>query len=200
MMSAWREMAGGTEMSRRDREDLMKLVRRRKRMAKAAAASRSADLLADFEQQLSAIHSYDQDATWRQLNDESQAFVDEADRRVAERCRELGIPTEFRPRLAVAWYSRGENAVAGRRAELRVAARAKIDALERAARGAIQQQSVDIQTALMAGGLETTAAKAFLESMPTAEALMPPLDARAIEAAIERDPRDEPVGERCLPS
>ncbi len=170
-------------MTRRDREDLARLARLRERVAKTSASQRKAELLADFERQLGAIHSYDDDETWRALKDDAQQAVDEADRRVAERCRELGIPSRFRPFLHLSWHGRGENAAKERRAELRRIATTRLDALEKQAKAEIEARSAVIQTEILAGGLETSAARAFLESMPTPEALMPPLDAKALLAA-----------------
>lgn len=72
----------------------------------------------------------------------------------------------------VSWYGRGENASALRRGELRAVAKTRIDADARAAKVAIERSSVEMQTELVAGGLESEAARAFLPSMPTTEALM----------------------------
>jgi hypothetical protein len=176
-------------MTRREREDLAALVRRREKVAKTATAQRSAELCADFEAQLASIYSYDEDQTWRTITEDAQRIVHEADARVAERCRELGIPPRFRPGLNLSWYSRGENAVAERRGELRQVARTRIAALEKQARTEIERQSVELQTQLVAGGLESSAARAFLEAMPTPAALMPPLDVRALEAATRPQSR-----------
>lgn len=196
-MTAWRELAGG-DMTRRDREDLLKLARLQERVARTSAEQRSAELLADFEQQLSSIYSYDQDAVWRKLAEEAIAAVNEADQRIAERCRELGIPARFRPGLNVSWYGRGENALHSRRTELRATARTRIAALEKDAKAKIQQRSVEVQTALMAGGLQTAEARAFVQSMPTAAELMPPLDVRALEAATGRNRGETPELEDTL--
>ena len=51
-------------------------------------------------------------------------------------------------------------------------AKTRIDADAKAAKVAIERSSVEIQTELVAGGLESEAARTFLASMPTAEALM----------------------------
>jgi hypothetical protein len=96
---------------------------------------------------------------------------------------QLGIPEAFRPRIGgVSWIQRGENAVAGRRTELRRVARSRIDALTAAAKVEIERRSVDVQTTLISGGLESEEAKAFLETMPTPEQLMPPVALTEIEA------------------
>ncbi len=181
-MNPWRELAGGG-MSRHDRDDLAKIARLNERVARAAASQRKAALLADFEQQLASIYSYDDDETWRALRDSAAQVVEEADRQVAERCRELGIPEKFRPSLNLGWWDRGENASKGRRVELRRVASSRLDAMEKEAIAVIAAKSAEVQVAILSGGLETAQARAFLDSMPTAEALMPPLDAKALAAA-----------------
>jgi hypothetical protein len=173
-------------MTRREREDLAALVRRREKVAKTAAAQRAAELLADFEAQCAARYAYDEDATWRAITEEAQRVVQEADAAIAARCRELGIPPRFRPGLQVSWHGCGENAVAERRAELRAVAKTRIGALEKQARTKVERQSVELQTQLVAGGLASAAARAFLDAMPTPAALMPPLDVRALESATPR--------------
>jgi hypothetical protein len=80
------------------------------------------------------------------------------------------------------WMRRGENYSAARRAELRKVAKTRIVAEIKAAKTTIERSSVEVQTELIAGGLESEEAKAFLESMPTAEALMPSLSMAEIEA------------------
>lgn len=45
----------------------------------------------------------------------------------------------------------------------------------------IAKSSVEIQTELLAAGLSTEAARAFLSTMPTPQQLMPTLDVKALE-------------------
>jgi hypothetical protein len=170
------------QMTRREREDLAQLVRRREKVAKTQAQQRSAELLADFEAKLAAEYAYDDDAVWKQAKERADAVVQEAEVQIAARCRELGIPPQFAPDLSLGWYRRGENAVKERRTELRKVATTHIAALERAARSEIERRSVEVQTQLIAGGLTSSAAKSFLESMPTAASLMPPLSVGDVES------------------
>ena len=66
---------------------------------------------------------------------------------------------------------------------------AEIGALERRGRAEIERQSAEVQTRLLAGGLQTEEAKAFLQSIPAAADLMPLLYVDAIEAiALARRP------------
>ena len=52
-------------MTARERSELQTLMRQREKVLKAAAKQRSADLLADFENQLGTQWSFDQDEVWR---------------------------------------------------------------------------------------------------------------------------------------
>ena len=141
-------------------------------------------VLADFERQLGAIYSFDDDETWAAANTAAKQAVEDAQAVIAERCRELGIPKQFAPNIHMAWYGRGENAVGARRTELRRMATTRIAALEKAARTAIESHSVEAQTELIAGGLTSEAAKLFLTNMPSAETLMPKLDATEIKGLL----------------
>jgi len=64
-------------------------------------------------------------------------------------------------------------------------AKRRIEAMEAAARTAIETHSVEAQTALLAGALTSEAAQQFLASMPAVEGLMPRLDAVSVAGLIE---------------
>src|SRR5688572_1182547 len=125
-----------------------------------------------------------EDESWKDITAEAKRLVANADAEIARRCRELDIPEELRPSLQLGWYRRGQNASRKRRTELRRVAQSRIAAMETQVRAAIERASVDVQTQLLAGGLETEAARVFLEAMPTIDALMPPLDAEAVAKAL----------------
>ena len=171
-------------MTKGEREALAGLARKRERLSKTAASQRSAELLADFEQQLGTAYSFDDDETWAALHAAAKEAVDTAGVEIAKRCKELGIPKNLAPGLDLRWYRRGENGSKERRTELRKMAVTRIAAMEKAARTAIESNSVEVQTELLAGGLTTDAAKIFLEEMPTAETLMPVLDATEIKGLL----------------
>lgn len=170
-------------MTKRERDDLAQLTRRREKVAKTAATERSAELLADFEQQMATVYSAEDEA-WRDVTAKAKQVVAEADAEIAKRCRELGIPEDLRPSLSLGWSGRGQNANRERRGELRRVAQSRIAAMEKQARSQIERSSVEIQTQLLAGGLETDAARAFLESMPTVDALMPALNPIDVQKAL----------------
>jgi len=182
-------MTGTELMTRRDRDDLDKLARMREKVAKNRVEHRKAELMADFEQQLASIYAFNDDAVWKEAKETAQRAVELAARRIADRCRELGIPKTFQPTVGIGWSGRGENATVQRRAELRAVARTRLDAMAKEATASIAAASLEIRTEILAGGLETEAARAFVESMPTPEALMPQLDAKSIDAARGEQPR-----------
>jgi hypothetical protein len=131
-------------MTKAEREELVKLVRRREQVAKTAAKTRAAELLADVEEKLAAIYRAD-DERWQTITRAAEEAVAAADQEIAARCREQGIPVQFRPGLTLSWYRRGENASAERRAELRKVATSRIAALEQRAKEEIERCSVEVQ-------------------------------------------------------
>jgi hypothetical protein len=173
-----------SERTKTERNELAQLVRRREKVAKADAERVGAERLATFEAQVATDYHLNDDAVWSEAFRAVRDVAIEADQRVAERCRELGIDERFRPHIgAPSWYDRGEHAARRRIAELRKVAQTRVAADVKAAKAEIERLSVEVQTELIAGGLESAAAKAFLESMPTAESLMPALTVLEIEEA-----------------
>ena|SRR5918995_6961668 len=98
-------------MTRDERKQLEQLIAGRKKVAKYAVQKRKAELLADVERQLAAIYRADDEA-WSDLSARADAAVKEADAELAKRCRELGIPEEFRPSLHCGWYHPSPGAAA----------------------------------------------------------------------------------------
>jgi hypothetical protein len=171
-------------MTKAEREDLIRLVKQRERVAKTAAEQRSAAMLAEFEQQIAAVHSFDKNEVWKAA---VAAAIDEAKKandRIDEEAARLGIPEEFRPRLSFTWARRGENEFNARRDELRKVAKAEIEAIEKMARVQIESQSVAAQTEVIANGLNSDAAIAFLNRLPAIETMMPALSIEAIQQKL----------------
>ena len=54
-----------SQMTSGERSDLRSLIRQRARLMKTEVKQRRLELMADFERQLSAVFSYDQDETWK---------------------------------------------------------------------------------------------------------------------------------------
>jgi hypothetical protein len=176
-------------MTKGEREDLVRLVKQRERVAKTAAEQRSAAMLAMFEQQVSALHDFNTNEVWSAATKAAVDAAKKANEEIAAEAERLGIPAEFRPTLSFSWLRRGENEYAARRAELRRVAKAEIDALEKVARVQIESQSVQAQTEIIANGLSSESAIAFLNTLPAIESMMPPLDVSAIQAKIAEKAR-----------
>jgi hypothetical protein len=175
-------------ISRPEREDLQRLVRQREKVLKSAAKQRSAELLADFDNQLASEFSFDDDGVWEAAKRAADIEIDKARVIIAKRCRELGIPERFAPSVSMHWHVRGyDNSVKARREELRRVAITRIEAIEREAVVKIQIASVEAQTQLALAGLTSDAARTFLNALPSIESLMPPLSFEAIAG-----PPDEP--------
>jgi hypothetical protein len=179
-------------MTKGEREDLIRLIKQREKVAKTAAEQRSAAMLAEFEQQVSAVHVFATNEVWRAAVEAAQEAAKEAMTKVAAEADKLGIPKEFQPQLGFQWARRGENEYQARRVELRRVAKAEIDALEKVARVQIEQASVQAQTEVIANGLTSSAAIEFLRSMPAIDTMMPALDVTAIQAKLAERARNTP--------
>lgn len=160
-------------MTKGERAELGSLIRKQERVMKAAASERSAKLMAEFEQQMDESFSFNDDAIWKQAVEAAKETMAEANRKIAARCNELGIPPEFSPSLSFWWNDKGQNAVKARREELRRIAKRKIEAMETEARTKIEAMSLSAQTEVIAHGMKSEAARTFLERMPSLDSLMP---------------------------
>jgi len=172
-----------SEMTNKDRDTLMQIARQRARVARSSVAQRQAQLLADVEEQLSGVYDA-MDSDWHDLAAEGQQAVQQADNALAERCAKRGIPEEFRPRLVSSWFSRGENAIPARRAELRKKAQTAVDAAGKAAKLEIDRAEGEVLVELLSGLLTTEAAHKYLTAMPTPDDLMPALRLAELEAKV----------------
>jgi hypothetical protein len=176
-------------MTARERGDLAALVRKRERVAKTQTVNIKAQRLADFEAQLAGQFAAE-DERFRDLTTFAQQVVERANREVQRRCEEMCIPEHFRPRLGLTWMGRGENAVSERRAELRRVAQTRADADQRAAIQRIEESSLEAQEQLLRDGLTTSAAREFIERLPTPEQLLPQLDTGSLLKALPGHERD----------
>jgi len=179
-----RDIVTAKPMTKSEREDLAKLIRNRERVMKSAARERSAELLAEFEQQMASVYSYDQDEVWKSATEAAAAAVADAQQAITERCSELGIPARFAPNVEFSWRGRGENAIKDRRTELRAVAKSRIEAIEKSACTKIEMLCLDAQSQILAHGLTSAAAIAFFDALPKVEVLMPPLEMASVEQML----------------
>jgi hypothetical protein len=145
-------------MNKGEREDLQRLIRQREKVLKSAARQRSSELLADFENQMGQEYSFDQDEVWAQAVKIVQPFVDKAQKQIAARCRELGIPEQFAPSVDLSWHARGYgNVLEKRRAELHRMAVTQIAAIETKATTEIEMSCLKAQEQIALAGLTSDA-------------------------------------------
>lgn len=177
-------MTGTETMTRADRETLLNIARKRERLAKTEAKERAAQLAADFELQLDRRYHYDENEIWSEATRLAKTVVEDAQAKVAAECQRLGIPSQFAPKLALSWSDRGRNHMKEERSEMRRIAVRQIDLAEKQAKTAIERRSLETQEKIMVGGLTSEDARLFLESMPSAEALMPTLSIEGVQALL----------------
>ena len=65
-------------MTRAEIDALQRLIRQREKVLKSAAAQRSAELVADFENQMGSQYSFDQDEVWAKAAEAADREVKKA--------------------------------------------------------------------------------------------------------------------------
>ncbi len=98
------------EMSKSDRDNLLRIAKMRERVAKSGLAEAGAQLLADLDKQLDTSYSFDSDEIWKEALRAAEQVVKEAQAKVKERSRALGIPERFAPGIYMGWGRCGEQA------------------------------------------------------------------------------------------
>lgn len=162
-------------MLKSERDDLIRLAKSRAKIAKTEIAERQKILLAEIEDLLAREYEAE-DALWAEAMDAAKEQVRKANDLIVAQCAGLGIPARHAPEALVGWYSRSPSVLdPSRRGELRKVAQTRLTALSAAARTQIDKAALEAETALIAGSLESSDAKAILEAMPTPEQLMPAL-------------------------
>jgi hypothetical protein len=182
-------------LSRNETHDLSMIIKDRTKVLRAHAEEQAAACMADFEAKLATVYTFDSDAVWKEATLRSQAVIEEAQKKIAKRCKELGIPPTFAPSIHATWEGRGQNALAGRRNELRRVAKASIEAMLKAAITKIERQSLDLRTQVVSMGLLSADAKLFLNSLAPVEEAMRSLDFAEMEAKLERE-RQQRIDDR----
>lgn len=175
------------QLSRTETHDLSMIIKDRTKVLRAHAEEQAAACMADFEKKLATAYEWDQDETWKKAVEKAREVVEASQEIIEKRCAELGIPKTFAPQLGLNWQGRGENAMAGRRAELRRVAKTSIDAMFKAALTKIEKQSLDLRTQVVAMGIVSAEAKMFLESLAPIEEAMQQLDFEEVERKLETE-------------
>jgi hypothetical protein len=186
------------QLSRHETHDLGMIIKDRTKVLRAHAEEEAARCMSDFDKQLAAAFSWEDDEIWQRVTEEAAKYVKEAQAKIAARAAELGIPKTFAPKLVFSWAERGENATSQRRTELRRVAKSSIDAMLKAAITRIEQQSLDLRTQVVAMGVLSSNAKLFLESLAPVEEAMRALDFEVIERRLEQENQQRAADRRRL--
>jgi hypothetical protein len=190
------QVPAGPAMSQSECENLQRLIRQREKVLKSAAQQRSAELLADFENQMGQEYAFDQDEVWKKAVETVKPLVAKARAQITNRCRELGIPDQFAPSVNLSWSARGYgNSIEKRKRELRTMATTRIEAIERKAVTEIEMSCLGAREQIALAGLTSDAARLFIEKLPGIETLMPRLS--FAEVAGEAEP---PIAEQVVSS
>jgi len=188
-----------SDMTRADREHLIRLVKARARQAKMEVDSREKVMLAEIEDQLTAEYSK-RDELWAEAVTIAEEMAAKANDQIVRRCAELGVPASQAPRLATGWMARSRQFDdPKRRAELRKLAQAKLTALTKQAKTMIDAKALDAETLLLVGGLESAEARELYDAMPTAEQLIPALGLQDI-GVTGWQPPEGAAGQLLTPS
>jgi hypothetical protein len=175
------------KLSRNETHDLSMIIKDRTKVLRAHAEEQAAACMADFEAKMATVYTFDQDEVWKKATDEARKVVEESQKTIAKRCKDLGIPATFAPSISASWQGRGENMLAQRRTELRRVAKSSIEAMTKAAITKIEKQSLDLRTQVVGMGLLSADAKMFLESLAPIEESMRQLDFGEIERKLEKE-------------
>jgi len=174
-------------LSRNETHDLSMIIKDRTKVLRAHAEEQAAACLADFETKMAAIYTWDQDETWKKATEEAMKVVQDSQKAIAARCKELGIPAAFAPQISASWQSRGENMLSQRRSELRRVAQSSIAAMTKAAITKIEKQGLELRSQVVGMGLLSAEAKMFLESLAPIDESMRSLDFGEIERRLEKE-------------
>lgn len=190
-MSKEIEIAGARKLSRNETHDLGMIIKERTKVLKSHIEAEGTRLLGEFERQIAAVYSFDDDEVWKAAAEEALKAAKEAQEKIAKRCEKLGIPRTFAPGLSISWQGRGENALKERRTELRGVAKAQVKAMMAEAVVKVERESLDLRTQIVALGLLSPEAKMFLQTLKPVEAAMQALAFDDIEKKLESLPQPQ---------
>jgi len=173
-------------VTNKEQSNLISIAKLRERVTKSNLEEVGAQLLVDLDAQLDREYSFDDDAIWKEANAAVTQALAEAQTKIQERSRQLGIPNRFAPRISGGWHSGGEQcglAAKERKTELRRVARQQVDAMIKSGKRKVEEASLDAQTKIIASSFSSEA-QGFLDAMPTPEQLMPQLNLGELEKML----------------
>jgi hypothetical protein len=180
-------------MTRAERVDLQRLVRQREKVLKSAAKQRSAELIADFENQMGSEYSFDQDETWAEAQKVAEREVKKAQALIAARAASLVSLIVSRRTSRCVGTAEAMTTLSTSGRSNCAAWRRQFSAVEQKAIVKIETSCLDAQTKLALAGCTSDMATGFVKSLPAVESLTPRLSYD--EIAGEAEP---PVAEQLI--
>ncbi len=170
-------------MTNKEQTNLISIAKLRERVTKSQLEEVGAQLLVDLDRQLDSYYSFDSDETWKEAHRIADEACKEAQTKVKERNRQLGIPERFAPSLHCSWYDAGEQASDDLKKELRKVGKQQVDAMIKSAKCRIESASLEAQTKILTANFSSEA-QTLLDAMPTATDLMPKLNLGDLEKLL----------------
>jgi hypothetical protein len=170
-----------------ERAELRSLIRQRFKVLRAEVEARKAELAVELEERIAAKFA-EEDKRWADGMFLIEEAVREANRKANDVLRTLDIDALDTSREYDIVMSRGIAKPSGERNVLHRNGTKRIEAQVKTALLQLDGQEADLLTRLVANGLETDEARAFLGEIPTVSALVP--TDRLLQ--LERSLRDEP--------
>jgi len=159
-------------MSKAERAELRSLIRQRFKVLRAEVEARRSELAAEMLQRIDARFAAE-DKAWTDAMFLIAEAAREANRKANDILRGLDIDAHDSSREYTVVTARH---IVKPQAERNILIRngtSRIDAQVKSAYLQLDQQEADLLTRLVAGGLESDAARAFLAEIPTVSALVP---------------------------
>jgi hypothetical protein len=175
-------------ISKSELETIGRALRANVKAAKNTIAALGPKLKAEFEVQLMATYPASGDPVWQDALQKVYKEYEIQEERVRERCKELGIPQRFWPRLSPpGWRDSWQSQCADfkdLRAEMRRLAGIQIDDMLKSRLAKLELDSANIQFEMATHGCITDAAKEFLRKLPKIDEMVAPVGVSEIEALI----------------
>jgi len=182
-----------TGMTSGDREKLIRIIRQRARLAKSALAEREQILLNEALEMLTAEYRLHEEVHGEYIR-AAQEAVAKLNEQLKHQAELLGYNPGNLPLASLSsagYYDwRGDPQHKGAKERAMELARSRLKALRAAGIKGIEEQALAAEETLIVGGLESDDAKALVDSLPNAEALMPPLSLRDLGVKTWQPARD----------
>lgn len=159
-------------ITKAERAELRSLIKQRFKVLRGEVEARRAELEVELDERIAARFA-DEDKRWADGMFVIDEAVREANRKANDVLRTLNIDALDTSREYVIVYSKGISKPAAERHVLRQNGLKRIEAQVKSAQLQLDGQEADLLTRLVATGLESEDALAFLGEIPTVSALVP---------------------------